>query len=88
MVVRSDEIALGEGPLKGMKFCITGELSQPRPQVEKLIKANGGVIAGVSKNLNYLVTNEQESSSSKFVKAKSLGIPIINEEALLKLIEG
>lgn len=88
VVVRADEIALGEGPLKGMKFCITGELSQPRPQVEKLIKANGGVIAGVSKNLNYLVTNEQESSSSKFVKAKSLGIPIINEEALLKLIEG
>lgn len=86
---RADEISSGEGPLSGSKFCITGELSQPRPQIEKLIKQNGGVIVGsVSKNLNYLVTNEEESSSSKFVKATSLGIPIINEKKLMKLIEG
>jgi DNA ligase (NAD+) len=88
VVVKSDEVATGEGPLKGMKFCITGELSQPRTQIEKTIKENGGVIAGVSKNLNYLVTNELESSSSKFVKAKALGIPIINEKKLMTLIEG
>jgi DNA ligase (NAD+) len=87
VVVKADEISLGEGPLKGLKFCITGELSEPRPQMEKLIKNKGGVIAGVSKNLNYLVTNENESTSSKFVKAKSLGIPIINEHQLLKLLE-
>jgi DNA ligase (NAD+) len=86
--VKADELSSGEGNLSGLKFCITGELSKPRPQVEKLIKMNGGVIAGVSKNLNYLVTNEEESSSSKFVKAKSLGIPIINEDQLMKLIEG
>lgn len=86
--VKADEVASGEGPLKGLKFCITGELSQPRPQVEKLIKQNGGVIAGVSKNLNYLVTNEGESSSSKFVKAKSLGVPVINEDMLMNMIKG
>ena len=86
--VKADEVVTGEGPLTGMKFCITGELSMPRPQIEKMIKMNGGVIAGVSKNLSYLVTNEEESSSSKFVKAKDLGIPIINETKLLKLIEG
>lgn len=86
--VKADEISSGEGPLKGLKFCITGELGQPRPQIEKLIKQNGGVIAGVSKNLSYLVTNEEESSSSKFVKAKSLGIPVISETQLLKMIEG
>ncbi len=86
--VKADEISSGEGTLSGLKFCITGELSQPRPQIEKLIKMQGGVIAGVSKNLNYLVTNETESSSSKFVKAKALGIAIINEEQLMKLIEG
>lgn len=86
--VKADEVASGEGTLSGLKFCITGELSQPRPQIEKMIKMQGGVIAGVSKNLNYLVTNETESSSSKFVKAKSLGIAIINEEQLMKLIEG
>jgi DNA ligase (NAD+) len=86
--VKADEIASGEGPLTGLKFCITGELSQPRPQIEKLIKMNGGVIAGVSKNLSYLVTNEEEGSSSKFVKAQVLGVQIINEKKLKKLIEG
>lgn len=86
--VKADEIVTGEGPLSGLKFCITGELSSPRPQIEKLIKQNGGVIAGVSKNLSYLVTNEEESSSSKFVKAKTLGVPIINEKKLMKMIEG
>ncbi len=88
VVVKADEVVTGEGPLSGMKFCITGELSQPRPQIEKLIKQNGGVIAGVSKNLSFLVTNETESSSSKYVKAQTLGIPIINEKKLLKMIEG
>lgn len=88
VTVKADEVVTGEGPLSGLKFCITGELSQPRPQIEKMIKMNGGVIAGVSKNLNYLVTNEEESSSSKYVKAKSLGVPIINEKQLMKLIEG
>jgi DNA ligase (NAD+) len=87
VVVEADEVATGEGPLKGLKFCITGELSQPRPVIEKLIKQNGGVIAGVSKNLSFLVTNEEESGSSKFVKAKSLGIPIISEAKLMKMIE-
>lgn len=84
--VMADEVVSGEGPLKGLKFCITGELGLPRPQVEKIIKSKGGIIAGVSKNLNYLVTNELESSSSKFVKAKSLGIPIINEKQLFELM--
>jgi DNA ligase (NAD+) len=87
--VRADEINTGEGPLKGSKFCITGELSSPRAEIEKIIKKNGGVmVSSVSKNTSYLLTNEEESTSSKFVKAKSLGVPIINEEKLMKLIEG
>lgn len=86
--VKADELSSGEGPLTGLKFCITGELSQPRPQIEKLIKQNGGVIAGVSKNLSYLVTNEEDGASSKFVKATALGIPIINEKKLMKMLEG
>ena len=86
--VKADEINLGEGPLKNLKFCITGELSMGRSDFEKLIKKNGGVmVTSVSKNTNYLITNETESSSSKFVKAKDLGISIISEDTLLKMIE-
>lgn len=87
--VEADELNTGEGPLQGYKFCITGELSTSRGEVEKVIKKNGGVmVSSVSKNTNYLVTNDVESSSSKFVKAKSLGIPIISEAALMKMLEG
>jgi DNA ligase (NAD+) len=85
--VRPDEISTGEGPLTGLKFCITGELSSPRAEIEKLIKRNGGVLVGsVSKNTSYLLTNEEKSSSSKFVKAKSLGVQVINETALHKML--
>lgn len=89
VTVKADEISTGEGPLSGLKFCITGELSAPRGEVEKLIKKNGGVMVGsVSKNTSYLLTNETDGSSSKFVKAKSLGIPVIDEEGLHKMIGG
>jgi DNA ligase (NAD+) len=85
--VKADEVASGEGPLKGLKFCITGELSMGRTEFEKLIKNNGGVmVSSVSKNTSYLITNETESSSSKFVKAKDLSIPIISEDQLLKML--
>ncbi len=88
VVVAADEVSTGEGPLKGMKFCITGELELPRAQVEKLIKQSGGVIASVSKNLTFLVTNEVDGTSSKFIKAKALGIPIINEHELQRMLKG
>jgi len=87
--LKTEDINTGEGPLAGMKFCITGELSSPRAEFEKLIKKNGGVmVSSVSKNTSYLITNETDGSSSKFVKAKSLGIPVITENKLLKMIEG
>ncbi len=87
--VKAEEINTGEGPLAGFKFCITGELSSPRADFEKLIKKNGGVmVSSVSKNTTYLITNETDGSSSKFVKAGELGIPIISENKLLKMIEG
>jgi DNA ligase (NAD+) len=86
---RAEEIMTGEGPLTGQKFCITGELSMARGEFEKLIKKNGGVmVSSVSKNTSYLITNETESSSSKFVKAQSLKIPIISEDDLIKMVEG
>lgn len=87
--LKADEINTGEGPLAGMKFCITGELSSPRAEFEKLIKKNGGVmVSSVSKNTSYLITNETDGSSSKFVKAKEIGVPILTEKKLIQMIEG
>lgn len=75
--------------LHGLSFCITGELSKPRGEVSKMIKLAGGkVLSSVSKNLDYLVTNEEESNSSKFKKAIELNVKIINEKKLNELLNG
>ena len=70
------------GVLEGKQFCITGDLNiaENRKQLEKIIKENGGkASSSVSKNTDYLICNE-ESSSSKYKKAQSLNIPIITEK--------
>lgn len=73
--------------LDGLKFCITGTLSMKRSDLQKMIKQNGGqAVSSVSSNTNYLITNDTESSSSKFKKAKELSIPIINEDKFLEMI--
>lgn len=75
------------GSLTGLSFCFTGELkTMKRQDAEKLVKELGGSAkSSVTKDLSYLVTNDTESGSSKNVKARSLGIKIINEEEFLKL---
>lgn len=79
--------APGEGPLAGQQFVITGALTQPREQIEKLIREAGGkASSSVSKNTTALVTNEGDSTSSKMKKAKDLGIPIWTEDQLLNHI--
>ncbi len=79
----------GGGLLAGKSFCFTGELlSMKRADAEQLVKKNGGSIkSSVTKDLTYLVTNDKESGSSKNVKAAKFGIPVINEEEFLKLLE-
>lgn len=76
----------GGRELEGKSFVITGTLSRKRSEVEKFVKNNGGKVSGsVSKNTDYLVTNDTESSSSKFKKAIELEIPILTEEKLEEL---
>jgi DNA ligase (NAD+) len=52
-----------------------------------LIEANGGKVAGsVSKKTDFLLSGEK--SGSKYEKAQSLGIAIIDEDAFLTLVTG
>ncbi len=76
-----------EGPLSGKTFVLTGALSRPRPEFEKLIAAAGGKATGsVTKNTTYLVAGE--GGGSKRDKAAKLGIPVIGEAELGLLLEG
>jgi DNA ligase (NAD+) len=59
-----------------------------RGQAEERVKALGGSVkSSVVKDLSYLVTNDPESGSAKNQKARSLAVPIINEEQFLALLE-
>jgi DNA ligase (NAD+) len=72
------------GVLAGKIFVITGALSQPRKDIEALIKKSGGRIgSSVSKTTSVLITNETDSTSSKMQKAKSLGVQVWSEEQLM-----
>ena len=75
----------GDNTLAGKTFCLTGTLpSMGRKETEALIEKNGGIIAGVSKKLDYLIAGED--AGSKLEKAKSLGVMIISEADLLQMI--
>ena len=69
----------------GKTFVITGTLSKPRPEFKKIIETLGGKVSGsVSKNTDYLLSGE--GGGSKYTKAESLSVPILDEEAFTTLI--
>lgn len=73
------------GNLTGKKLVITGTLSKPRKEFEKIIELNGGEMqSSVSKTTDYLVVGED--AGSKLVKAKKLGVKVITEDELLNII--
>jgi DNA ligase (NAD+) len=73
--------------LEGKSFCITGSLSRVRKEYEDLIEQNGGKnVSGVTSKTNYLVTNDQTTTTSKLTKAKELGTIIIDELQLQTML--
>lgn len=76
--------------LKGLTFVVTGKLQlyKNREALKNDIEQYGGrVVESISKNTNYLINNDIESTSAKNKKAKELGIPIISEQMFAEMIE-
>ena len=71
------------GNLTGKTFCITGTLSKKRTEVEKIICDNGGKIAGVNKNLDYLIVGMDPGS--KVIRANGLNVQCISEKDFEKI---
>ena len=74
--------------LEGLTFVITGKLNhfKNRDAIKDKIESLGGKVTGsVSKNTNYLINNDKDSTSSKNKSAKTLGIPILNEEDFIEM---
>jgi len=75
-------------PLSGKTFVITGTLpTLSRDEAKDKVEAAGGKVAGsVSKKTDYVVAGEE--AGSKLAKALTLGVPVIDEAALLAMLAG
>jgi DNA ligase (NAD+) len=77
---RSDKLA-------GLTFVLTGTLpSLSRDEAKKMIEGAGAKVSGsVSRKTNYVVAGEE--AGSKLDKAQELKVPVIDEAALMEMIE-
>ena len=78
---------VANNPFNGKSLCVTGKLvSFTRDSInEKIASLGAKAVGSVSKNTDYLITNEA-SGSSKYKKAMELNIPILTEDKFLKMI--
>jgi DNA ligase (NAD+) len=74
------------GPLEGKSFVLTGRLATlSRDEAGDLIRNSGGTVSGsVSRKTDFVVAGDE--SGSKLKKANDLGIKVLDEEGLLKMI--
>ena len=78
----------GSQPLKELTFVVTGTLAGfSREGIKEYIQQHGGKVTdSVSKKTSYLVVGD--APGSKLEKARELGVVILDETALRKLVEG
>ncbi|MET8009784.1 DEDDh family exonuclease [Streptomyces sp. NPDC005271] len=76
------------GPLRqGMKLAITGETAHARAELIGRAVATGlNMMTSVSRHTSVLVTNEPASDSAKARRARTEGVPVIDEHTFLRLL--
>jgi len=83
-----EELKPIEGGLSGQTYVITGTLERwTREQAASELEARGAKVAGsVSKKTSALIAGE-EPGAAKVKKAREAGVPILDEAALVKLLD-
>jgi DNA ligase (NAD+) len=77
-----------QGVLAGKTVVLTGTLPNlSREDAKEMLEAAGAKVAGsVSKKTDYVVAGAE--AGSKLVKAEELGVPVLDEDGMRKLLEG
>lgn len=88
MTYLSSEEEFKETIFNNKKVVVTGTLTKfSRNEIKSLLEGLNATVSGsVSKNTDYVIVGE--SPGSKYDKALKLGIKIINEDELTRLLEG
>ena len=84
--IKEEKQEVYEKKLQNLTFCVTGKVRvwKNRDELSAFIENLGGKVTGsVSKNTDYLINNDVNSTSAKNNKAKELGIPIISEQTFM-----
>jgi DNA ligase (NAD+) len=78
----------GNGPLSGATLVLTGTLPDLTREeaTERIVAAGGRVTTSVSKKTDYVVAGE--NAGSKLARAEALGVAVLDEEGLLRLLDG
>jgi DNA ligase (NAD+) len=86
--MHEDGPAPGEGKLAGLTVVLTGTLPDLTREeaTERLVAQGAKVTSSVSRKTSYLVAGEA-AGASKLGKAERLGVPVVDEAALLDLLE-
>ena len=90
LIFKEEKNEENEQSLEGLTFCVTGKVSifKNRDELSAFIESKGGKVTGsVSKNTNYLINNDTESTSAKNKKAKELNIKIIGEQTFMDMFD-
>lgn len=87
-VVLEEEVEEPDAPqtLAGLTFVLTGTLQNyKRTEAAKLLEAMGAKCTGsVSKKTSYVIAGE--AAGSKLTKAEQLGVPVLDESALVQIL--
>lgn len=87
-VVLEEEVEEPDAPqtLAGLTFVLTGTLQNyKRTEAAKLLEAMGAKCTGsVSKKTSYVIAGE--AAGSKLAKAEQLGVPVLDESALVQIL--
>lgn len=77
-----------QGVLAGKTVVLTGTLpTLSREEAKEMLEAAGAKVAGsVSKKTDYVVAGAE--AGSKLAKAEELGVPVLDEDGMKKLLEG
>jgi DNA ligase (NAD+) len=87
-VMPSEPKIVREGPLGGVRVCVTGTLSRPRSDIQSDVEAAGGTFEkSVKKGTTYLVAGA-DVGATKLKDAQKKGVKVIDEAALEKLLRG